>query len=110
MLAKTDLAIASRYADLVPDAHVRDSIFGALSSEHARTVAAVLSIKRIGSLLEDQPELERSIRLRFPYADPLNHLQVDLLASHRSGKTDERTLRAIHLSINGLSAALRNSG
>jgi hypothetical protein len=76
VLAKTDLAIASRYADLVPDPAVRSAVFNAISEEHARTVSAVLRIKGISRLLEDQPELERSISARFPYADPLNHLQV----------------------------------
>lgn len=76
VLAKTDLAIASRYAELVPNAAVRDKVYGALAAEHARTVASVLAIKRIGRLLEDQPELERSIGLRYTFCDPLNHLQV----------------------------------
>ena len=61
-------------------------------------------------LLDDNPTLARSIRNRFPYLDPLNHLQVELLRRHRAGQTDERTQRAIHLTINGLAAGLRNSG
>ncbi len=62
------------------------------------------------ALLDDNPTLARSIRNRFPYLDPLNHLQVELLRRHRAGQTDERTQRAIHLTINGLAAGLRNSG
>jgi phosphoenolpyruvate carboxylase len=60
--------------------------------------------------LDDNATLERSIRNRFPYLDPLNHLQVELLRRYRSGQTDERTKRGIHLTINGLAAGLRNSG
>ena len=60
--------------------------------------------------IEAIPTLERSIRNRFPYLDPLNHLQVEPLRRCRSGQTDERTKRGIHLTINGLAAGLRNSG
>ena len=115
VLAKTDLAIASRYADLVPDVTVRQEIFGRLAAEHARCVRFVLAIRGHAELLQDQPELARSIKNRFPYLDPLNHLQVTLLKESRAMVTgghevDERTKRAIHLTINGLSAGLRNSG
>jgi hypothetical protein len=146
------------YAELVPDAHVRDTVFGALQvrmiggppkgccryrsrhssrvltghfscntftarvlahahltataaqAEYELTVRLALEIKGQRHLLEDQPGLAASIRTRFPYLDPLNHLQVELLRAYRAGQTDERTVRAIHLSINGLSAGLRNSG
>ena len=110
VLAKTDLAIASRYAELVPDPAIRDPIFRRIAAEHARTVRYVLAITRQTSLLDDNPTLARSIRNRFPYLDPLNHLQVELLRRHRAGQTDDRTQRAIHLTINGLAAGLRNSG
>jgi phosphoenolpyruvate carboxylase len=110
VLAKTDLAIASRYADLVPDAGTRERIFGRIAAEHARTTAHLLAITGHASLLEDNPTLARSIRNRFPYLDPLNHLQVELLRRYRAGQTDEKTRRAIHLTINGLAAGLRNSG
>jgi phosphoenolpyruvate carboxylase len=110
VLAKTDLAIASRYAELVPDRGTRDRIFARIEAEHALTVRHVLAITRQKTLLEDNPTLERSIRNRFPYLDPLNHLQVELLRRYRGGQTDERTRRAIHLTINGLAAGLRNSG
>ena len=63
-----------------------------------------------GALLEGNPTLVRSLRDRLPYLDPLNHLQVELLRRFRSGKDDESTKRAIHLTINGLAAGLRNSG
>jgi phosphoenolpyruvate carboxylase len=110
VLAKTDLAIASRYAELCPAADVRTAIFGRIANEHGRAVRHVLAITRQASLLEDNPTLARSIRNRFPYLDPLNHLQVELLRRFRAGQTDERTQRAIHLTINGLAAGLRNSG
>ncbi len=110
VLAKTDLAIASRYAELVPAAGTRERIFSRIEAEHGRTVKHVLAITGHASLLEDNPTLARSIRNRFPYLDPLNHLQVELLHRFRAGQTDERTRRAIHLTINGLAAGLRNSG
>jgi phosphoenolpyruvate carboxylase len=110
VLAKTDLAIASRYAELVPDAAIRESIFQRIAAEHAHAVRHVLAITRQTGLLDDNPTLTRSIRNRFPYLDPLNHLQVELLRRYRAGQTDERTQRAIHLTINGLAAGLRNSG
>jgi phosphoenolpyruvate carboxylase len=68
------------------------------------------AITGAAAFLEDNPALARSIRNRFPYLDPLNHLQIDLLRRYRAGQTDERTKRAIHLTINGLAAGLRNSG
>ncbi len=110
VLAKTDLAIASRYAELVADAPLRARVFDRIAAEHARTVAHVLSITSQRTLVADNPTLERSIRDRVPYLDPLNHLQVELLRRFRAGATDERTRRAIHLTINGLAAGLRNSG
>jgi len=110
VLAKTDLTVASRYAELVPDATLRAQIFERIVEEHARTERHVLAIMRAPGLLADNPTLERSIRNRFPYLDPLNHLQIELLRRYRGGETDERTRRAIHLTINGLAAGLRNSG
>jgi phosphoenolpyruvate carboxylase len=110
VLAKTDLAVASRYADLVPDRALRDAVFGRISAEWHRTRKLLAQITQNAELLADNPTLARSIRNRFPYLDPLNHLQVELLRRYRAGDTDERTLRAIHLTINGVAAGLRNSG
>jgi phosphoenolpyruvate carboxylase len=110
VLAKTDLAIASRYAELFSDVQARNAIFGRIVAEHERSVRHVLAITEHATLLEDNPTLARSIRDRFPYLDPLNHLQVELLRRYRAGETGERTRRAIHLTINGLAAGLRNSG
>jgi len=110
VLSKTDLAVASRYAELVPDRTLRESVFARIAGEHARTLAAVRSITGQRELLDDNPTLARSLRNRIPYLDPLNHLQVELLRRYRAGQTDDRTRRAIHLTINGLAAGLRNSG
>jgi phosphoenolpyruvate carboxylase len=110
VLAKTDLAIASRYAELVPERSLRDAIFSRICGEHALTLRHYLAVTQQQSLLEDNPTLARSIRNRFPYLDPLNHLQIELLRRFRAGDTDVRTQRAIHLTINGLAAGLRNSG
>jgi phosphoenolpyruvate carboxylase len=110
VLAKTDLRIARRYADLVPDAALRDRVFGAIEAEHERTVRVLLAITGHDRLLADNPPLARSIRNRFPYLDPLNHLQVELLQRWRAGDHDELTKRGIQLTINGLATALRNSG
>jgi phosphoenolpyruvate carboxylase len=110
VLAKTDLAIASRYAELVDDVRLREAIFARLRDEHARTLRHFLAITQQSTLLADNATLARSIRNRFPYLDPLNHLQIELLKRHRAGDTNIRTARAIHLTINGLAAGLRNSG
>jgi len=110
VLAKTDLAIASRYAALVSDEALRERIFPRLRAEHRATVQNLLSITRAGQLLQSNPLLARSIRNRFPYLDPLNHIQVELLRRYRAGDRDDRTKRGIHLTINGIAAGLRNSG
>ncbi|HTP62065.1 MAG TPA: phosphoenolpyruvate carboxylase, partial [Burkholderiales bacterium] len=110
VLAKSDLAVASRYAELVPDFSLRATVFGRIRDEWHRTVRAVLAITGREALLADNPALAGSIRNRLPYLDPLNHLQLELLRRHRSGKTDERVKRGIHLTINGIAAGLRNSG
>jgi len=110
VLAKSDLAIASRYAALVADATLRERIFGRIRAEWETTVAQILAITGQSALLEASPQLARSIRDRTPYLDPLNHLQVELMRRYRGGETHERTQRAIHLTINGLAAGLRNSG
>jgi phosphoenolpyruvate carboxylase len=110
ILAKSDIAIASRYAELVEDGSLRDRIFPQLRTEWQDSVEAVLAITEQDILLQKNPLLARSIRNRFPYIDPLNHLQIELLKRHRAGDTDERVVQGIHLSINGIAAGLRNSG
>jgi phosphoenolpyruvate carboxylase len=110
VLAKSDIAIASRYADLVPDRKLRDGIFERLHAEWKASIEGVLAITNQAMLLESSPVLARSIRNRFPYLDPLNHLQIELLKRHRAGDEDERVMRGIKLTINGIAAGLRNSG
>jgi phosphoenolpyruvate carboxylase len=110
VLAKSDIAIASRYAGLVADAARREAIFGRLRAEWQASVTALLAILEQGSLLEKNPLLGRSIRNRFPYIDPLNHVQIELLKRYRAGDSDEPTVRDIHRTINGIAAGLRNSG
>jgi phosphoenolpyruvate carboxylase len=110
VLAKSDIAIASRYAELVKDSALRDVIFARLREEWHDSIAAVLEIMGQEVLLESNPLLARSIRNRFPYLDPLNHVQIELLNRHRAGDTDERVVHGIHLTINGIAAGLRNSG
>jgi phosphoenolpyruvate carboxylase len=110
VLAKTDLAIASRYAALVKDASLRTSIFDRIRAEWKDTVEVLLAITGQDELLAANPLLKRSIRNRFPYLDPLNHVQVELLRRHREQNEDERIRLGIHISINGVAAGLRNSG
>jgi phosphoenolpyruvate carboxylase len=110
VLAKTDLAIASRYAELVGDAELRERIFSQIGTEWALTRKHLLAILEQDDFLADNPMLKRSLQLRSPYMDPLNHLQVELLKRHRAGDTDERIARGIHLTINGIASGLRNSG
>jgi phosphoenolpyruvate carboxylase len=110
VLSKTDMGIASRYAELVQDGVLRDAIFGRISAERDRTIEAVLAITGQKELLGSSPALNRSIRNRLPYLDPLNHLQVELLKRYRSGRSSERVARGIHMTINGIAAGLRNSG
>jgi len=110
VLAKTDLAIASRYAELVGDAGLREAIFPRIKAEHRATVQHLLAVTGARHLLQSNPLLARSIRNRFPYLDPLNHIQVELLRRYRAGDREERTQRGIHLTINGIAAGLRNSG
>jgi len=110
VLAKTDLAIASRYAALVGDEELREQIFPRIRAEHRSTVHNLLAVTGSSGLLQANPLLARSIRNRFPYLDPLNHIQVELLSRYRSGDHEELTKRGIHLTINGIAAGLRNSG
>ncbi len=110
VLAKTDLSIASRYAELLEDAALRELVLERIGEELNKSVRYLLQISGQPALLANNPELAQSIRSRIPYLDPLNHLQIELLRRYRAGDTDELTRRGIHLSINGLTAGLRNSG
>jgi phosphoenolpyruvate carboxylase len=110
VLAKSSLAIASRYAQLVPDVKLRQAIFSRISREWRDSVEALSAIMEQKELLESNPLLARSIRNRFPYLDPLNHIQVELLKLHRKHAAGAKVLTGIQLTINGISAGLRNSG
>jgi phosphoenolpyruvate carboxylase len=110
VLSKSDIAIASRYAELVTDAELGKRIFARVREEWQASIDAVLAITRQQALLETNPLLARSIRNRFPYIDPLNHVQIELLRRHRAGDTAPEVVQGIHLSINGIAAGLRNSG
>ena len=110
VLAKSDLALASRYAELVGDARLRKKIFTAIEAEWHRTADALAQITGEKNRLASNPALDRSIRHRFPYIDPLHHLQVELIRRYRAGLADERVQRGIHISINGIAAGLRNTG
>jgi phosphoenolpyruvate carboxylase len=109
VLAKTDLGIGERYAELAAKP-LREAIFPRLRSEWHEARDQLFAITGAGHFLADNPTLARSIRNRFAYLDALNHIQVSLLRRYRGGDTEARTVRAIHLTINGIAAALRNSG
>ncbi len=110
VLAKTELSIAARYAELVPDTALREQVFGAIQAEWQRSVKTLFAITGATGFLADNTPLARSIRNRFPYLDPLNHLQIELLKRHRAGQTDPQVQSALHITINGIAAGLRNSG
>ena len=115
VLSKTDLAVASRYAELVGDRRLRNAIFKRISAEHDQTVACLDQITGTRERLANNPLLARSIKNRFAYLDPLNHLQVELIKRNRANaaegrQRDGRVHRGIHLSINGIAAGLRNTG
>jgi phosphoenolpyruvate carboxylase len=110
VLAKSDLGLAARYSELVSDEALRRRVFGKIAAEHARTIGMHRLITGQEDLLADNPALARSVFNRFPYLEPLNHLQVELLRRFRSGDDDELVQRGILLTMSGLATALRNSG
>ena len=116
VLAKTDLSLAARYVDLVEDKRVGRRIFAAIRAEYEATAQALSQITGEERRLAGNASLARSIAHRFPYIEPLNHLQVELMRRYRGlapaerEQQLERLQRGIHLSINGIAAALRNTG
>ena len=110
VLAKSDMGLAARYSELVADATLRERVFSKIHAEHERTIAMHKLITGHEDLLADNPALARSVFNRFPYLEPLNHLQVELLRRYRSGENDELVQRGILLTMSGLASALRNSG
>ncbi|MBV9562694.1 MAG: phosphoenolpyruvate carboxylase [Bradyrhizobium sp.] len=110
VLAKSSIAIATRYAELVPDEALREKIFSRIRREWHLAIETLLDITGQDRLLQGNPLLERSVRQRFPYLDPLNHVQVELMKEYRAQNPDEQILRGIQITINGISAGLRNTG
>jgi phosphoenolpyruvate carboxylase len=110
VLAKSDMSIAGRYAALVEDQGLRTTLFGRIEDGWRRTHDRLLAVTGETRLLEKEPKLDASIRLRLPYIEPLNLLQIELLKRHRSGEADARIREGILLSINAVATALRNSG
>jgi phosphoenolpyruvate carboxylase len=109
-LAKADFGIARLYASLVTDEALRERVFTTLAKEFDRTRRMVLAVLGQTELLESNPVLNNSIRLRNPYVDPMSLLQLELLRRKRAGETGEELDRAITATINGISAGLRNTG
>lgn len=110
VMAKADLAMASRYTELVQDKKLAKRIFQQIEAEWDRTLSALEKITGHKTRLATNATLAWSIDHRFPYLDPLNHLQIELLRRWRAGQRDSRTQIGIHLSINGIAAGLRNTG
>jgi phosphoenolpyruvate carboxylase len=107
VVAKTDLGIAARYADLAPP-EAKKAIWPAIREEHRRTKHWIKLLTSSRMILERNPTLERSIRLRNPYVDPLNLMQVELVKRRRAG--DENAARPLLLTVNGIAAGMRNTG
>ena len=110
VLAKSDMTIAARYATLVEDDGLRDRIFGEIRSGWGKAHDGLLAVTGQSRLLEKHPALDVSIRLRLPYIEPLNLLQIELIKRRRAGEEDARIGEGILLSINAIATALRNSG
>jgi phosphoenolpyruvate carboxylase len=110
VLSKSDLGVAARYLTLVKDAKLGEVLFGRIRDMWLATQDCLLTVTGQSRLLEKHPALDQSIRLRLPYIEPLNLLQVELLRRHRAGETDPRVREGIQLSINAIATALRNSG
>lgn len=114
VLAKADMGIAARYAALVSDEALRERIFPRIVAEYERTKRYLLAIMGQEALLDRNPVMRRSVVNRFPYLDPLNHVQVEMLRRYRAqsgeGEASGRIRRGVHISINGIASALRNSG
>jgi phosphoenolpyruvate carboxylase len=109
-MAKADLTIARLYASLVEDAELRERVWKMIVEEFNRTRQVILSVTGQKELLETNPVLSRSIRLRNPYVDPMSLVQVDLLRRKRIGEDSEALNYALGATINGIAAGLHNTG
>ncbi|GAB18194.1 phosphoenolpyruvate carboxylase [Gordonia effusa NBRC 100432] len=110
VMAKSDLGVAQRYSQLVADDDLRERVFGKIVEEHERCLRMLAAITGSDDLLADNAALKRSVYNRFPYLEPLNLLQVELLKRYRNGDESREVRRGILLTMNGLATALRNSG
>jgi phosphoenolpyruvate carboxylase len=110
VIAKTDLTVAKRYAQMLPDITLREAIFSRIEAEYALTVAALNLLLGSSERLSSNPILADSIKNRLPYLDPMNYLQVEMIQRYRAGDTDDKLKLAILLTINGIAAGLRNTG
>jgi phosphoenolpyruvate carboxylase len=110
VLAKADIRVARRYAGLVADVRLRQTVFSAIEAEFERTTQALFAIRRQRSLADRNPELAAHIRYRRPYLEALNHLQIELIARHREGDDDPQVREGVLLTMNGIATGLRNSG
>ena len=110
-MAKTDLYIASRYADLVRPPSLGSSIFGRIREEYERSVRAVLEVSGSNHLLERQPVLAESIRLRNPYVDPLNFLQTRFLEKwRRAPDRQPEILHLLQITVGGIAFGMKSTG
>jgi phosphoenolpyruvate carboxylase len=109
-MAKSDLSIARLYSELIEDTGLRGRMFNLISEEFHRTRDVVLRLTGQTELLERNPVLSRSIRLRNPYVDPMSLIQVELLRRKRAGENTTELNDALAATINGISAGLRNTG
>ncbi|MBW3558267.1 MAG: phosphoenolpyruvate carboxylase [Proteobacteria bacterium] len=109
-LAQSDMGLAERYAALSPDRSAAERIFERIRAEHADAVALALAIRDGECLLDDRPDLRDSVQLGRRFAEPLNHLQLELLARRRGGDGAEAVRLGVQLTIGGVAASLRNTG
>jgi phosphoenolpyruvate carboxylase len=109
-IAKSDLSLSQQYAQLVVDKGLREQVFTAIETEWQRCIVSLTELTGQTERLANNPSLARSIAHRFPYIDPLHHLQIELIKRYRAGDTDSDVKLGIHLSINGIAAGLRNTG
>jgi phosphoenolpyruvate carboxylase len=109
-IAKVDLHLAGFYAGLVSDSNLRQRVFGMVSEEYHRTLRIILKIRGQKELLEKNPAMARSLRLRNPYVDPLSLIQIELLRRRRAGRGSTELDFALAATINGIASGLRNTG
>ncbi|WP_018023985.1 phosphoenolpyruvate carboxylase [Corynebacterium ulceribovis] len=110
VMSKVDLPLAKMYSELVDDSETAERIYSTIEAEYELTLEMFLKVTKYDSLLQDNPELQRSSAMRFPYLVPLNIIQLELLRRYRAGDDRPKVRRGIQLTMNGLATALRNSG